>query len=50
MGGYKMIRRNIYRINTISKTTIEERAIKLAEYIIKSKDTVRGAAKKFRSK
>ncbi|MBR4111366.1 MAG: sporulation transcriptional regulator SpoIIID [Clostridia bacterium] len=26
---------------------IEERAIKLAEYIIDNKDTVRGAAKKF---
>jgi len=28
-------------------STIEERAILLAEYIINSKDTVRGAAKKF---
>lgn len=27
--------------------TIEERAISLAQYIIDSKDTVRGAAKKF---
>ena len=27
--------------------SIEERAIKLAKYIIDSKDTVRGAAKKF---
>jgi putative DeoR family transcriptional regulator (stage III sporulation protein D) len=27
--------------------SIEERAIKIAEYIIDSKDTVRGAAKKF---
>ena len=27
--------------------SIEERAIKLAHYIIESKDTVRGAAKKF---
>lgn len=27
--------------------SIEERAVKLAEYIIDSKDTVRGAAKKF---
>lgn len=27
--------------------TIEERAINLAQYIIDSKDTVRGAAKKF---
>ena len=28
--------------------SIEERAISLAHYIIDSKDTVRGAAKKFR--
>ena len=27
--------------------TIEERAVNLAQYIIDSKDTVRGAAKKF---
>lgn len=27
--------------------SIEERAIKLAQYIIDTKDTVRGAAKKF---
>ena len=27
--------------------TIEERAVELAHYIIESKDTVRGAAKKF---
>ncbi len=30
--------------------SIEERAISLAHYIIDSKDTVRGAAKKFRNK
>ena len=30
--------------------TIEERACTLARYIIDSKDTVRGAAKKFRDK
>ena len=30
-----------------SKRTIEDRAISLAQYIIDSKDTVRGAAKKF---
>ncbi len=30
--------------------SIEERAVKLAHYIIDSKDTVRGAAKKFRNK
>ncbi len=29
------------------QTTIEERSVKLAQYIIESKDTVRGAAKKF---
>lgn len=31
----------------MGKMYIEERAIELAEYIIDSKDTVRGAAKKF---
>lgn len=31
----------------MSKMYIEERAINLAHYIIDSKDTVRGAAKKF---
>lgn len=30
------------------KQTIEERACSLARYIIDSKDTVRGAARKFR--
>ena len=30
-----------------SKQSIEERAIELAQYIIDTKDTVRGAAKKF---
>lgn len=30
-----------------SKQSIEERATKLAQYIIDTKDTVRGAAKKF---
>ena len=30
--------------------SIEERATELAHYIIDTKDTVRGAAKKFRSK
>lgn len=29
-------------------TSIDERAVILAQYIIDSKDTVRGAAKKFR--
>ena len=31
----------------MKKITIEERAVKIAEYIIDTKDTVRGAAKKF---
>ena len=31
----------------MKKVYIEERAIELAQYIIDSKDTVRGAAKKF---
>ena len=31
----------------MASVTIEERAIELAHYIIDSKDTVRGAAKKF---
>ena len=31
----------------VVKNSIEERAIKLAQYIIDTKDTVRGAAKKF---
>ena len=35
------------RDNLSDKLTIEERAIELAQYIIDSKDTVRGAAKKF---
>lgn len=34
-------------LNIISKQTIDERAIKLAKYIIDTKDTVRGTAKKF---
>lgn len=29
------------------KSSIEERAVELAHYIIESKDTVRGAAKKY---
>lgn len=33
--------------NFASNKTIEERAINLAQYIIDTKDTVRGAAKKF---
>ena len=41
--------RQIYahNLSTAGKTTIEERSVELAHYIIESKDTVRGAAKKF---
>ena len=34
-------------VNNAGQKIIEERAISLAQYIIDSKDTVRGAAKKF---
>ena len=34
-------------VNNAGQKIIEERAINLAQYIIDSKDTVRGAAKKF---
>ena len=37
----------LHNSTMVSKKEIEERAIRLAEYIIDSKDTVRGAAKKF---
>lgn len=36
------------RGNFMRKMAIEERAVKLAHYIIETEDTVRGAAKKFR--
>lgn len=36
------------RGNFMRKMSIEERAVKLAHYIIETEDTVRGAAKKFR--
>ena len=41
--------RQIYahNLSTAGKKTIEERSVELAQYIIESKDTVRGAAKKF---
>lgn len=41
--------RQIYahNLSTAGKKTIEERSVELAHYIIESKDTVRGAAKKF---
>lgn len=41
------MRKSSYNLQIISKQTIEERAIELAQYIIDTKDTVRGAAKKF---
>lgn len=37
-------------VRSSGRQTIEERACSLARYIIDSKDTVRGAAKKFRNK
>lgn len=42
-----MKQKYIHNIYTMGKKTIEERSIELAHYIIESKDTVRGAAKKF---
>ena len=36
-----------HNASIVGKKSIEERAINLAKYIIDSKDTVRGAAKKF---
>ena len=41
------MRKGLYNLQLISKQTIEERATELAQYIIETKDTVRGAAKKF---
>lgn len=38
---------NSYNLQKNEKNSIEERAVKLAQYIIDTKDTVRGAAKKF---
>ena len=35
-------------VSFMTGISIDERAIELAHYIIDSKDTVRGAAKKFR--
>ncbi len=40
----QMYTHNLYGMD---KKTIEERSIELAQYIISSKDTVRGTAKKF---
>jgi len=47
MGG--KVSHNLSLANLEGKKTIEERACSLARYIIDSKDTVRGAAKKFRN-
>lgn len=41
------MKKSSYNLHIISKQTIEERATELAQYIIDTKDTVRGAAKKF---
>ena len=41
--------KNVMHNLSQEKTTIEERACLLARYIIDSKDTVRGTAKKFRN-
>ena len=41
------MRKNLYNVSITSKQTIEERATELAQYIIDTKDTVRGAAKRF---
>ncbi|MCI9365874.1 MAG: sporulation transcriptional regulator SpoIIID [Clostridia bacterium] len=45
MGG--KVSHNSPLVNLEGKKTIEERACSLARYIIDSKDTVRGAARKF---
>ena len=36
-----------HSLSLASKISIEERSIELAKYIVETKDTVRGAAKKF---
>jgi putative DeoR family transcriptional regulator (stage III sporulation protein D) len=41
------MRKIILQKSHISKKSIEERVTELAQYIIDTKDTVRGAAKKF---
>lgn len=47
MKRYNTYNYSIKRRNVIDKESIEERVIMLAKYIIDSKDTVRGAAKRF---
>ena len=48
MGGSVSYNLSAHRNIHTGKKSIEERACNLARYIIDSKDTVRGAAKKFR--
>ena len=46
-GSFFMRQIYAHNLSTAGKKTIEERSVELAPYIIESKDTVRGAAKKF---
>ena len=46
-GSFFMRQIYAHNLSTAGKKTIEERSVELAHYIIESKDTVRGAAKKF---
>ena len=46
-GGFIMKKIVLHNTSMIEKKEIEERSINLAHYIIESKDTVRGAARKF---
>lgn len=46
--GFFFMRQSVtHNLALAGKLTIEERSVELAHYIIDSKDTVRGAAKKF---
>lgn len=46
-GGFIMKKIVLHNTSMIEKKEIEERSINLAHYIIESKDTVRGTARKF---
>ena len=46
-GGFIMKKIVSHNASIVGRKEIDERAINLAQYIIDSKDTVRGAAKKF---
>ena len=46
-GGFILKKIVLHNTSMIEKKEIEERSINLAHYIIESKDTVRGAARKF---